>query len=152
MTNLHSVAEAKLLDAEVAAFRIRAYAATTIDDRCLAAGVSAGASFHQFPSAEDLGVAAATHWTAVTAGLFKFGPWQVNSLSDARITNISRDGRWHRNIVVCDVSTLNLVRTRMAKAVLDSGWGMLRAQLQYKGESAGRSIRIVSERNTSRTC
>ena len=39
-----------------------------------------------------------------------------------------------------------------AKAVLDSGWGLLRMQLQYKGESAGRCVRIVSERNTSRTC
>jgi IS605 OrfB family transposase len=58
----------------------------------------------------------------------------------------------YQTIVVGDVSSLKLVRTRMAKAVLDSGWGMLRAQLQYKGESAGRRVRIVSERNTSRTC
>ena len=40
----------------------------------------------------------------------------------------------------------------MAKAVLDSGWGLLRTQLQVKGENAGRSVRVVSERNTSRTC
>jgi len=58
----------------------------------------------------------------------------------------------YQTIVVGDVSSLKLVRTRMAKAVLDSGWGMLRAQLQYKGESAGRRVRIVSERNTSRAC
>ena len=40
----------------------------------------------------------------------------------------------------------------MAKAVLDSGWGLLRTQLQLKGEHAGSSVRVVSERNTRRTC
>ena len=60
-------------------------------------------------------------------------------------------GRYQR-IVVGDVSSLQLVKTRMAKSVLDSGWGMLRVMLQYKGQQAGRIVQIVSERNTSRTC
>ena len=58
----------------------------------------------------------------------------------------------YQNIVVGDVSSTTLVKTRMAKAVLDSGWGMLRQMLQYKGEHAGRSVRVVSERNTSAAC
>jgi IS605 OrfB family transposase len=58
----------------------------------------------------------------------------------------------YQNIVVGDVSSLKLAKTRMAKAVLDSGWGMLKAQLQYKGKHAGRSVQVVSERNTSRAC
>ena len=58
----------------------------------------------------------------------------------------------YQTIVVGDVSRVKLVRTRMAKAVLDSGWGLLRAQLQVKGEHAGSSVRVVSERNTRRTC
>ena len=58
----------------------------------------------------------------------------------------------YQTIVVGDVSRVKLVRTRMAKAVLDSGWGLLRTQLQVKGEHAGRCVRVVSERNTSRTC
>ena len=58
----------------------------------------------------------------------------------------------YQNIVVGDVSTLNLVRTRMAKSVLDSGWGMLRAQLAYKGQQAGRSVEVVSEPYTSQAC
>ena len=58
----------------------------------------------------------------------------------------------YQTIVVGDVSSVKLARTRMAKAVLDSGWGLLRTQLQVKGEHAGRSVRVVSERNTSRTC
>src|ERR1700681_2029472 len=40
----------------------------------------------------------------------------------------------------------------MAKSVLDASWGMLKTLLQCKGQQAGRSVRIVSERNTTRTC
>jgi len=58
----------------------------------------------------------------------------------------------YQKIAIGDVSSPQLVKTRMAKCVLDSGWGMLRAFLQYKGQQAGRTVQIVSERNTSRTC
>ena len=40
----------------------------------------------------------------------------------------------------------------MAKSVLDSGWGLLKRFLQYKGECAGRIVQVVNERNTSRSC
>jgi transposase len=50
------------------------------------------------------------------------------------------------------VSSLKLAKTRMAKSVLDAGWGTLKAQLQYKGEYAGRCVLIVNERNTTRAC
>ena len=55
-------------------------------------------------------------------------------------------------IVIGDVSSLKLVKTRMAKSVLDAGWGMLKTQLQYKGEHAGRTVSIVNEANTTRAC
>ncbi|HEV2701279.1 MAG TPA: transposase [Steroidobacteraceae bacterium] len=55
-------------------------------------------------------------------------------------------------IKIGDVSSLKLAKTRMAKAVLDSGWGLLKTQLLYKGQWAGRSVQIVNEANTSRTC
>jgi putative transposase len=58
----------------------------------------------------------------------------------------------YQNIVVGDVSSLRLAKTRMAKAVLDSGWGMLKRMLQYKGEYAGCTVEVVSERNTTRVC
>jgi putative transposase len=58
----------------------------------------------------------------------------------------------YQHIVVGDVSTLKLVRTRMAKAVLDSGWGTLKRFLAYKCEHAARSFEVTSERNTSVTC
>ena len=50
------------------------------------------------------------------------------------------------------MSSVKLVKTRMAKAVLDSGWGLLRTQLQYKGQQAGRWVSIVDERYSTRTC
>ena len=58
----------------------------------------------------------------------------------------------YQHIVVGDVSSLKLAKTRMAKSVLDAGWGKLRTNLQYKGRQAGRSVKIVSEMNTSRAC
>jgi putative transposase len=58
----------------------------------------------------------------------------------------------YQTIFVGDVSSRKLVRTRMAKAVFDSGWSMLKRMLQYKGEYAGRSVEVVSERNTTRAC
>jgi putative transposase len=53
---------------------------------------------------------------------------------------------------VGDVSSMRLAKTRMAKSVFDAGWGMLKAQLQYKGQQAGRCVQVVNERNTTRTC
>ena len=60
----------KLLDAALTAIRAKGYTATTVDDICQAAGVTKGAFFHHFKSKEDLAVAAARHWGAVTSGLF----------------------------------------------------------------------------------
>jgi putative transposase len=58
----------------------------------------------------------------------------------------------YQNIIVGDVSSLKLVKTRMAKSVLDSGWGMLKGFLEYKSQQAARGFEVVSERNTSVTC
>jgi IS605 OrfB family transposase len=58
----------------------------------------------------------------------------------------------YQTIIVGDVSSTRLAKTRMAKSVLDAGWGMLKTQLLYKGQQAGRCVRVVSERNTTRTC
>jgi IS605 OrfB family transposase len=58
----------------------------------------------------------------------------------------------YQNIIVGDVSPLKLAKTRMAKAVLDSGWSTLRGMLRYKSAFACRSLKIVNERNTTRAC
>jgi IS605 OrfB family transposase len=58
----------------------------------------------------------------------------------------------YQTIYVGDVSSLKLAKTRMAKSVLDAGWGMLKTQLQYKAQQGGRRVVIVNERNTTREC
>lgn len=58
----------------------------------------------------------------------------------------------YQRIYVGDVSSAKLVKTRMAKSVLDSGWGMLRTQLAYKSQQAAREFQVVDERNTTRVC
>jgi transposase len=58
----------------------------------------------------------------------------------------------YQKIVVGDVSPLKLVKTRMAKSVLDSGWGMLKGFLAYKCEHAARSFEVTNERYTTVTC
>lgn len=47
----------------------------TVDDLCGRAGVTKGAFFHYFKSKEELGVAAAKHWSAVTGALFEQAPY-----------------------------------------------------------------------------
>jgi IS605 OrfB family transposase len=58
----------------------------------------------------------------------------------------------YQHIVIGDVSSAKLAKTKMAKGVLDSGWGMLKTQLKYKGEHAGRSVEVVNESYTTRAC
>ncbi len=63
-------ARSKLLDAAVTLIRTRGYSATTVDELCAAAGVTKGAFFHHFKSKDELGVAAADHWSETTGSLF----------------------------------------------------------------------------------
>lgn len=58
----------------------------------------------------------------------------------------------YQRILVGDVSSTKLVKTRLSKAVLDCGWGMLKGYIQYKGQQAGRAVFIVNEQYTTQTC
>jgi TetR/AcrR family transcriptional regulator, transcriptional repressor for nem operon len=60
----------KLLDAALKVIRAKGYTATRVEDICEAAGLTKGSFFHHFKSKEDLAIAAAQHWSAVTGGLF----------------------------------------------------------------------------------
>lgn len=60
--------------------------------------------------------------------------------------------RNYQHIVIGDVSARKLARLSFGKAVNDSGWGILKTQLLYKGQWAGRSVQVVGEAYTTRAC
>ncbi|MDY7219096.1 transposase [Denitrificimonas sp. JX-1] len=51
-----------------------------------------------------------------------------------------------------NVSSLKLVKTTMAKSVLDAGWGQLKTMLGYKCAHAGIVFKEVDEAYTTQTC
>lgn len=63
-------ARTKLLDVAVDVIRAQGYHATTVDELCIAAGVTKGAFFYHFETKEALGVAAAQYWTDETGEMF----------------------------------------------------------------------------------
>ena len=69
------VAREKLLDGALSLIREKGFSAMTVDDLCARAGVTKGAFFHYFKSKDELGVAAAEHWSAVTGALFERAPY-----------------------------------------------------------------------------
>lgn len=58
----------------------------------------------------------------------------------------------HNVIVVGDVSSSKLARTRMAKSVLDASWSTLRRHLSYKALRHGGTYIEVNEQYTSQVC
>jgi IS605 OrfB family transposase len=57
-----------------------------------------------------------------------------------------------RLIVVGNVSSLKMTKTRMAKSTLDAGWGQLRTLLEYKASRLGVTYCEVNESGSSVTC
>ena len=55
-------------------------------------------------------------------------------------------------IFVGNVSSLGLAKTKMAKSVLDAGWGSLKTMLEYKSAHAGIVFEVVNEAYTTQTC
>lgn len=55
-------------------------------------------------------------------------------------------------IFVGNVSSLGLVKTKMAKSVLDAGWGSLKTMLEYKCDHAGIVYEEINESYSTQTC
>ena len=68
-------ARTKLLEAALSVIRTKGYSATSVDELCAAAGVTKGAFFHHFKSKDELGVAAADHWSETTGAVFAEAPY-----------------------------------------------------------------------------
>jgi len=67
----------RILDAAVQVIRAKGYSAMTIDDVCLAAGLTKGSFFHHFKSKEELALAAAGHFAAMADSLFAQAPYRA---------------------------------------------------------------------------
>jgi TetR/AcrR family transcriptional regulator, transcriptional repressor for nem operon len=78
-------ARVALLNAAVDMIRARGLHATTVDELCLAAGVTKGAFFHHFESKEALAVAAAEHWSTTTGELFAGAPYHQPASAIERV-------------------------------------------------------------------
>ena len=63
-------ARGKLLEAAISIIREKGYAATTVDEVCVKAGVTKGAFFHHFASKDLLAVAAVNHWSQLDHDYF----------------------------------------------------------------------------------
>lgn len=55
-------------------------------------------------------------------------------------------------IFVGNVSSLGLAKTKMAKSVLDAGWGQLKTMLEYKCDHAGVVFEEINEAYSTQTC
>jgi TetR/AcrR family transcriptional repressor of nem operon len=60
----------QFLNAALQVIRARGYNATRVEDICEAAGLTKGSFFYHFSSKEELALAAAEHWSAMTGGMF----------------------------------------------------------------------------------
>lgn len=67
----------RILDAAVQVIRAKGYSAMTIDDVCLAAGLTKGSFFHHFKSKEALALGASGHFAAMADSLFALAPYRA---------------------------------------------------------------------------
>jgi TetR/AcrR family transcriptional repressor of nem operon len=82
MIDTQHESKTKFLDAALHVFRAKGYTATRVEDICDAAHLTKGSFFHHFDTKEDLALAAAEYWGAMTTALFEAAPYRV--ISDPR--------------------------------------------------------------------
>lgn len=64
----------------------------------------------------------------------------------------SRIVKSYKKILIGDVSSSKLTKTKMAKSVNDVGWGMFKSMLAYKAIRLGVDVKVVKENYSTVTC
>jgi len=77
MLDAQHQSKTKFLDAALHVFRSKGYTATRIEDICDAAQLTKGSFFHHFDTKEDLALAAAEYWGAMTTAVFEVAPYRA---------------------------------------------------------------------------
>jgi TetR/AcrR family transcriptional repressor of nem operon len=77
MTEPQHQSRTKLLEAALAMFRAKGYAATTVDDICAKAALTKGSFFHHFKSKEELVLSAVAYWNEWTGAAFASAPYHT---------------------------------------------------------------------------
>jgi TetR/AcrR family transcriptional regulator, transcriptional repressor for nem operon len=77
MLDTQHQSKTKFLDAALQVFRSKGYTATRIEDICDAAQLTKGSFFHHFDTKEDLALAAAEYWGAMTSAVFAVAPYRA---------------------------------------------------------------------------
>jgi len=67
----------KFLDAALHVIRYKGYTAMRVEDICEAAQLTKGSFFHHFDTKEQLAVAAAEYWGAITTAFFEAAPYRA---------------------------------------------------------------------------
>jgi TetR/AcrR family transcriptional regulator, transcriptional repressor for nem operon len=116
-----SSAKTKILDAALTVIRVKGYAATTVDDLCAASDVTKGAFFHHFKSKEDLGIAAARHWSEVTGELFAAAPYHRHADPLARVLGYLD---FRKQLLTGDVAEFTCLVGTMVQETFESSPGI----------------------------
>lgn len=75
-----------------------------------------------------------------------------NTRRDALQKETTRVIQAYDKIFIGNVSSKKLIKTKMAKSVLDVGWGLYRSLLESKAKRLGKSVVTVNENRSSTTC
>lgn len=76
MSAIPHASKTKILDAAVQIVRSKGYAAMTVEEVCHLAGLTKGSFFHHFKTKEDLGLAAARHFSEFAENAFAQAPYR----------------------------------------------------------------------------
>jgi TetR/AcrR family transcriptional regulator, transcriptional repressor for nem operon len=114
-------ARAQILGAALRVIRAKGYTATSVEDLCTAAGVTKGAFFHHFKSKEDLGIAAARHWSEVTGELFAAAPYHRHADPLARVLGYLD---FRKQLLTGDVAEFTCLVGTMVQETFESSPGI----------------------------